>query len=219
MTLDPYAELGVGKNAGPEAIKAAHRRAVKKAHPDSGGTPEDFDRVQRSYVILADPAKRDKYDRTGQTDHDSVGAQEAQLRDALAHVIEQALSVPIDWTTNDLGQVVRDQLKAVREQIETAQMANTKAQAKLASIRRRFKKKAGASTMHAAMLEQAFEGKQQWFLRQAEEQQTALDLNAQVGAVFESFTYDFEAMPTYVTLGGLRQGADFREHFFRPPMS
>lgn len=40
--------LGVTINASPEQVKEAYRILVKKHHPDKGGDPEFFNRVQRA---------------------------------------------------------------------------------------------------------------------------------------------------------------------------
>lgn len=65
-----YSDLGINPDATPDEIKKAHRKAVKRTHPDSAGDTdrEEFERVQRAYVVLADPAKRARYDETGQVD-------------------------------------------------------------------------------------------------------------------------------------------------------
>ena len=65
---DPYTTLGVPKNADTAAIRAAHRRAAKKHHPDAGGKTEEMVEVNRAYMILSDPAKRQHYDETGETE-------------------------------------------------------------------------------------------------------------------------------------------------------
>jgi curved DNA-binding protein CbpA len=69
---DLYAELGVPKDAKPEAIKRAYRGKVKTDHPDRGGHPEDFHRLQLAYDTLSDEARRAYYDSTGQTDNVSL---------------------------------------------------------------------------------------------------------------------------------------------------
>jgi curved DNA-binding protein len=42
MTRSLYDILGVSKNANAEHIKQAYRRLSKSAHPDAGGSAEDF---------------------------------------------------------------------------------------------------------------------------------------------------------------------------------
>lgn len=68
MTFDPYAELGLSRDASPAAVKRAYRDRAKKAHPDGGGSQGDFERLSRANMILSDPACRERYDRTGQAD-------------------------------------------------------------------------------------------------------------------------------------------------------
>ena len=67
---DHYALLGVAFTASHAEITRAYRRAMKRAHPDRQ-RPErraEFDvlarRLNAAYTILADPIKRQAYDRT-----------------------------------------------------------------------------------------------------------------------------------------------------------
>lgn len=63
-----YEDLGVPADATTDQINAAYRRAAKKHHPDAGGEPEAFARVQRAVAILRDPGKRVRYDADGTVD-------------------------------------------------------------------------------------------------------------------------------------------------------
>lgn len=67
MTLDPYAELGVGRGASEAEIKKAYRRKAKELHPDQHpgdkAKAEAFKRVSKAYDIIGDKEKRAKYDR------------------------------------------------------------------------------------------------------------------------------------------------------------
>ncbi|MFM2080891.1 MAG: hypothetical protein RLZZ219_1573 [Cyanobacteriota bacterium] len=49
---EAYRVLGLAWGASRQAIKAAHRRLVKQHHPDLGGRPEDFHRVNEAYQRL-----------------------------------------------------------------------------------------------------------------------------------------------------------------------
>lgn len=63
--IDPYETLGLERGADDLAVKAAYRKLVKAVHPDSGGEPEAFGRLQASYDLLKDPVRRKVYDNTG----------------------------------------------------------------------------------------------------------------------------------------------------------
>ena len=64
MADDPYATLGVTKNASEEDIRRAFRKLAKELHPDiAKGTEERFKKVSSAYEILGDPDKRGAYDR------------------------------------------------------------------------------------------------------------------------------------------------------------
>merc|ERR1712188_294077 len=60
--------LGVDKKANSNEIKKAYRTKVMKGeyrHPDRGGDPEKFKKLNEAHEILSDPEKRDTYDKYG----------------------------------------------------------------------------------------------------------------------------------------------------------
>lgn len=68
MTSDPYAVLGVDRDADPETLKKAYRRLARQYHPDVNSDPgaqEKFKEVSAAYEILSDPEKRRVYDLGG----------------------------------------------------------------------------------------------------------------------------------------------------------
>lgn len=68
---DLYETLGVAPDADTAAIKKAYRRQAKQAHPDTAGGSEDkFHKITRAYLVLRDPDKRARYDRTGSVEGD-----------------------------------------------------------------------------------------------------------------------------------------------------
>ena len=70
VTLDLYCLLEVERGASPRQIKTAYRRLARAYHPDTNADPdaaEHFKAVAQAYAVLSDPARRDMYDRTGET--------------------------------------------------------------------------------------------------------------------------------------------------------
>ncbi len=65
-TKDPYKALGLSKDASQDDIRKAHRKLVRKYHPDAN--PEDpraegrFKEAQQAYEVLSDEKKRREYD-------------------------------------------------------------------------------------------------------------------------------------------------------------
>jgi molecular chaperone DnaJ len=66
---DPYKILGVDRKASQDEIKKAHRRLVRKHHPDrnpgDAAAEEKFKEIQAAYDLVGDPDKRKQYDRGG----------------------------------------------------------------------------------------------------------------------------------------------------------
>lgn len=92
MTADLYETLGVERQAAGADIKRAFRKRAKATHPDAGGTADEFDRVNRAYVVLIDPDRRAEYDQTGNVD-EKVDNSHVEaltiLQQMMDHVIEQ----------------------------------------------------------------------------------------------------------------------------------
>ena len=63
--IDPYAILGVHRNADAAAIKRAYKQKAKEHHPDRGGDSNKFAEISNAYDILKDPQKKSYFDHTG----------------------------------------------------------------------------------------------------------------------------------------------------------
>ena len=72
MGSDPYAVLGIARDATGAQITQARHQLVRKYHPDVNHDPDAaarFDAVQQAFDLLSDPSARAEYDRT----HDEQG--------------------------------------------------------------------------------------------------------------------------------------------------
>jgi DnaJ-class molecular chaperone len=67
MADDPYAMLGVARDAPQEEIRAAYRKLARKLHPDLNpgdkAAEEKFKGVSAAYDIVGDETKRGRFDR------------------------------------------------------------------------------------------------------------------------------------------------------------
>ena len=66
LGLDPYAVLGVPRDATAAQIAQARRRLSRQYHPDVNSAPDAaarFEEVQRAFGLLSDPTARAEYDR------------------------------------------------------------------------------------------------------------------------------------------------------------
>lgn len=71
-SIDPYDVLGVAKDATPDQIKSAYRKAALKHHPDKSddktAAHAKFQEIAFANAILSDPRRRSRYDTTGRTE-------------------------------------------------------------------------------------------------------------------------------------------------------
>lgn len=110
---DLYETLKVRKTASKKAIKTAFRKRAKQAHPDCGGSREEFELLQLAYHVLSDDDRRARYDVTGETDErrqDNVLQETLQtLAACLSAILQNVLSHGKDPAQEDLLVTMREQ--------------------------------------------------------------------------------------------------------------
>jgi curved DNA-binding protein CbpA len=114
---DLYETLGVNKDASPPEIKKAHRKRVAKAHPDKGGSKDEFLAVQLAYEVLSDEARRQRYDSTGQTSEPRGD----QITSRLAALVAQTVFICDEKHENVLAAVrrkIESEIRAARAGIK-----------------------------------------------------------------------------------------------------
>lgn len=156
MTFDPYQILDVPRDAPSAAIKRAYRKKAKTLHPDAGGTAEEFSRLAKANLILADPARRARFDRDGSFDEspDNSFAKAISICVGFfASAVEQHVrSGAPDPLTLPLIQFAR---KAFRDEIvkyKTQKVPIEAAREKLQAVEARLHAKAGANSLLSCAL-------------------------------------------------------------------
>jgi len=80
---DPYGVLGIGRQASPDEIARAYRRAARATHPDGGGSDagaERFQAVSDAFEVLRDPGRRAGYDQRHPLPREAAGAAGGSVR-------------------------------------------------------------------------------------------------------------------------------------------
>lgn len=83
---DPYEILGLSADASADEIRAAYKKLAQQLHPDKhpddvAGATKRFQELDEAYTILADSAKRARYDDLGDTE-------ETESNELRMHAIE-----------------------------------------------------------------------------------------------------------------------------------
>jgi len=68
-----YDVLGVDKNVDRGELKKRYRKLAMKHHPDRGGDPDTFKKINQAYDVLYDTKKRKAYDRGGKAAVEGTG--------------------------------------------------------------------------------------------------------------------------------------------------
>lgn len=142
--IDPYATLGVARDAAPDEIKKAFRAKAKNAHPDRGGSPEKFAEIKKSELILLDPERRAQYDATGEIDEIEPDQETARIFQLVAQILGELIADEShEPSSHDLVDVItnalRRDIEAKREQLGKIRRLTQRA----ARLGKRFRKKSG----------------------------------------------------------------------------
>ncbi len=89
---DLYAALNVPRDADRATIRRAYRKRAMKAHPDQGGSREQFALVKLAHDTLTDDNRRARYDQTGEAEEKPVDNRRASILELISTCLDLALS-------------------------------------------------------------------------------------------------------------------------------
>lgn len=99
--VDPYATLGISRDATPLQVARAHRRLAKRHHPDlHEGAHEAADRMRRineAWAILSNPIRRREYDRAFPSAGTAVSGHWAASRSPISPVAPSSTRTWATW--------------------------------------------------------------------------------------------------------------------------
>lgn len=157
MSDELYKTLGVDRKATKDEIRKAYRRRARKAHPDAGGNPEDWHRLQRALVVLRDDRARQKYDRTGDEEGGGPDLGPVIIRQMVMMAVEHVISVATQKRINpETVDIIADASRFMREKItEENRKIETKRKeaAAIRKMARRFKAKPGKVNVIGTMFD------------------------------------------------------------------
>ncbi|MHA1517837.1 MAG: DnaJ domain-containing protein, partial [Alphaproteobacteria bacterium] len=139
---DLYKILGVKRTAARKDIHKAYRKKAKAAHPDGGGSVDDFNELVLAYSVLSDQERRTRYDETGEIDPPRPDNFDGGAIEIIAEKLGLVIHAEQDLATMDVGrlieQAVRDDIAARKASVTHQQRAGER----LATLRARTKRKA-----------------------------------------------------------------------------
>ena len=100
-TLDPYAVLGIPRDASALQVARAHRRLAKRHHPDlhegAAEAAERMRRINEAWYVLSNPARRADYDRLHPVAGTPAGGHWATSRSAIRPAAPSSTRTWASW--------------------------------------------------------------------------------------------------------------------------
>jgi DnaJ-class molecular chaperone len=150
VVTDLYETLGVDRAASTADIKRAYRSRAKNAHPDAGGDPAEFRSLCMALAVLKDPARREKYDRTGNADAEP-DTTEAEALNRIAGALEALVMGPSNPNAYDLVGELTRQFKAAIGQGKQQRAETIKKAEKWDKLADRFTRKGEGDNLLASI--------------------------------------------------------------------
>jgi curved DNA-binding protein CbpA len=158
-----YDTLDVPTHASQGEIKRAYRKKAKQTHPDTPtGSAESFQRLTRAYLVLSDPIRREKYDRTGDVDEQTIDNTLSQAVSIIIAAVMSAVDGYVkgqspDPSQSDMVDAVKQFVKRNVAGFEQQKRQMEKAQASLKDIASRWRASGKGKPREAGFLKTALD--------------------------------------------------------------
>jgi len=203
--FDPYEVLDLPRDATPAEIKAAKRRASRRAHPDAGGNSEMFHAVQRAAGLLLDDKRRRRYDATGEDEEPRPNQREQEAIEALFTIVTNIIES--EGFNPDAVDVIAHAAKAVHDTQARIALEISKTRARMDRLQRtakRFRRRGSGQNLLAKMIETKAAGLEQML----DGHEAAMQTMRRVGELLSDYDYAVEMMTAMVpTFPVFRTGA------------
>jgi len=110
MNVDYYEVLEVDSKATKEEIRKSYILKSKTAHPDVGGSAEEFSQINEAYKVLYDDEARRIYDATGKSIYNPIEIEE-ESKNLLIGIFTEIIEFDDFWYQKDILSDILEDLK------------------------------------------------------------------------------------------------------------
>lgn len=183
--FDPYIVLGVDKDASADDIKKSFKQKSKTAHPDHGGSPEEFDVIKRAYEILTDASKRRMWDEYRLADNLDI---ENEAKMVASQIAVQTLDTYPDSCNFDkeMAEVFRKCLQDISSQIRDLTQKKERLEKRFKAIHKK-----PVDDFISIDIEQVINAKD----IQIRQQKLNLEIHKKAFELIQGYKFDIEKLP------------------------
>jgi DnaJ-class molecular chaperone len=182
--FNPYTVLGVDKDTSIDDIKKTFKQKSKTAHPDHGGSPEEFDALKKAYEILTDASKRRMWDEYRLADNLNI---ENEAKMVASQIAVQTLDTYPDSCNFDkeMAEVFKKCLQDISNQIRDSTQRKERLEKRFKAIHKK-----PVDDFISIDIERAIEAKD----IQIRQQKLNLEIHKKAFELIKGYKFDIEKL-------------------------